>query len=191
MNEKLTFTSPNTKSLSALLALGRVIVLLKNLQSSEVAAFSSRAALPAICDGARPSSAGSPGAKTITATNWANCSASFKCIIRIGVVESSRKTPTLAAPELASILKSDSLRLRPLVYLVLPYMNDVTCVPACKLPSSPRHWILEEVVPLHARNFETNETEALSRDNRLLTFATDNDCLEFHRSPPCFACAAL
>jgi len=35
-----------------------------------------------------------------------------------------------------------------------------------------------------AGNFEADVTEALSRDNGLLTFATDDDFSEFHRSPP-------
>jgi hypothetical protein len=43
---------------------------------------------------------------------------------------------------------------------------------------------VEEVVALLAGNFEADVTEAFSRDNGLLTFATDDDCSEFHRSPP-------
>src|SRR5260370_24191579 len=43
---------------------------------------------------------------------------------------------------------------------------------------------VEEVVTLLARNFEAHVTVALSRDNWLLTFAADDDCSEFHRSPP-------
>ena len=42
---------------------------------------------------------------------------------------------------------------------------------------------MEEVVVLLARNLEANKTEVLSRDNGLLTFATDNDRFEFHSSP--------
>jgi hypothetical protein len=40
---------------------------------------------------------------------------------------------------------------------------------------------------LLARNFEADEAEALSRKNRLLTFAAGNGCSEFHTSPsqPC------
>jgi hypothetical protein len=43
---------------------------------------------------------------------------------------------------------------------------------------------VEEVVTLLARNLEADVTEALSRDYGLLTFAADDDCFEFHRSPP-------
>lgn len=43
---------------------------------------------------------------------------------------------------------------------------------------------VKKTVALLAGNFEANETEALSRDNRLLAFATGNGCSEFHRSPP-------
>jgi len=42
---------------------------------------------------------------------------------------------------------------------------------------------VEEVVALLAGNLEANKTEVLSRDNGLLTFATDNDRFEFHSSP--------
>jgi hypothetical protein len=41
---------------------------------------------------------------------------------------------------------------------------------------------VKKAVALRAGNFE--ETEALSRKNRLLTFATGNGCSEFHTSPP-------
>jgi hypothetical protein len=43
---------------------------------------------------------------------------------------------------------------------------------------------MEEVIALLARNFEANETDALSRNNGLLALAADDDCPEFHRSPP-------
>jgi hypothetical protein len=39
---------------------------------------------------------------------------------------------------------------------------------------------VEEVVALPSGNLEVDETEAFSRSNRLLTFAADNDCPEFH-----------
>jgi len=45
-------------------------------------------------------------------------------------------------------------------------------------------YAVEKAVVLLARNFEADETEALSRKNRLLTFATGNGCSEFHTSPP-------
>src|SRR5215472_5097081 len=48
---------------------------------------------------------------------------------------------------------------------------------------SARKPAVEEVVVLLARNLEANKTEVLSRDNGLLTFATDNDRFEFHSSP--------
>jgi hypothetical protein len=43
---------------------------------------------------------------------------------------------------------------------------------------------VEKAVAFLARNFEADKTEALSRDNRLLTFAAGNGCSEFHTSPP-------
>ena len=43
---------------------------------------------------------------------------------------------------------------------------------------------MEEVLALLAGNLEADVTEAFSLDNGLLTFAADEDCLEFHRSPP-------
>lgn len=43
---------------------------------------------------------------------------------------------------------------------------------------------VEKAVALLARNFEADETEALSRKNGLLTFATGNGRSEFHTSPP-------
>src|SRR5882672_1363493 len=43
---------------------------------------------------------------------------------------------------------------------------------------------VEEVVAFLAGNFEAGETETSSRDNGLLTFAADEDCPEFQRSPP-------
>jgi hypothetical protein len=39
---------------------------------------------------------------------------------------------------------------------------------------------VKEVVALPSGNLEVDETEAISRCNRLLTFAADNDCPEFH-----------
>src|SRR5258708_5875101 len=39
-------------------------------------------------------------------------------------------------------------------------------------------------VGLLAGNLEADVTETLSRDDGLLTFAADDDCSEFHRSPP-------
>jgi hypothetical protein len=42
---------------------------------------------------------------------------------------------------------------------------------------------VEEVVALLAGNLEANKTEVVSRDDGLLTFATDNDHVEFHSSP--------
>jgi hypothetical protein len=45
---------------------------------------------------------------------------------------------------------------------------------------------MEEVIALLAGNFEANETEALSRNNGLLAFAAEDDCPEFHTSPPQF-----
>jgi len=43
---------------------------------------------------------------------------------------------------------------------------------------------VEKAVALLARNFDADEAEALSRKNRLLTFAAGNGCSEFHTSPP-------
>jgi hypothetical protein len=43
---------------------------------------------------------------------------------------------------------------------------------------------VKKAVALRAGNFEANETEAFSRENRLLTFATGDGCSEFHTSPP-------
>jgi len=43
---------------------------------------------------------------------------------------------------------------------------------------------VEEVVALLAGNLEADESEALSRDNGLLTFAADDDLPELHSSPP-------
>jgi hypothetical protein len=43
---------------------------------------------------------------------------------------------------------------------------------------------VEELVTLLTGNLEADETEVFSRDNGLLTFATDDDRFEFHSSPP-------
>jgi len=43
---------------------------------------------------------------------------------------------------------------------------------------------VEEVVALPTGNLETNEIEAFSRDNRLLTFTAQVAYSEFHGSPP-------
>ena len=43
---------------------------------------------------------------------------------------------------------------------------------------------MEEVVAFLSGNLEADVTEALSRDNGLHTFAADDNCSEFHRSPP-------
>src|SRR5882724_6686359 len=43
---------------------------------------------------------------------------------------------------------------------------------------------VEEVVTLLAGNLEADVTETLSRDDGLLTFAANDGCPEFHRSPP-------
>jgi hypothetical protein len=43
---------------------------------------------------------------------------------------------------------------------------------------------VEEAVALLAGNLEADETKAFSRNNGLLTFAADDDRLEFHGSPP-------
>jgi len=43
---------------------------------------------------------------------------------------------------------------------------------------------MEEAVALFAGNLEADGTEAFSRDNGLLTFAADDNCPEFHSSPP-------
>jgi hypothetical protein len=42
---------------------------------------------------------------------------------------------------------------------------------------------VKEVIALLPGNFEADVTETLSRDNGLHTFAADDDCSEFHRSP--------
>ena len=44
--------------------------------------------------------------------------------------------------------------------------------------------MMEEVVAFLAGDFEADETEALSRDNRLSTFAAVEDGSEFHGLPP-------
>lgn len=43
---------------------------------------------------------------------------------------------------------------------------------------------MEEVVALPTGNLEADETGAFSGDHGLLTFTADDDCPEFHRSPP-------
>jgi hypothetical protein len=43
---------------------------------------------------------------------------------------------------------------------------------------------VEEVITLLARNFEADESEALSRDNGFLALAANDDCPESHGLPP-------
>src|SRR5437016_1517543 len=64
-------------------------------------------------------------------------------------------------------------------FLVFSALHHVSflAVPATK-PA------VEEVLALLAGNLEADVAEAFSWDNRLLTYAADDDCLEFHRSPP-------
>jgi hypothetical protein len=63
-----------------------------------------------------------------------------------------------------------------------------TCLRSSRLPAvrATKHSV-EKAVTLLARNLETDEAEALSRKNRLPTFATGNGCSEFHTLPsqPC------
>jgi hypothetical protein len=43
---------------------------------------------------------------------------------------------------------------------------------------------VKEVVALLAGDLEADKTETFSRDNGLLTFTAEDDCFEFHGSPP-------
>ena len=58
----------------------------------------------------------------------------------------------------------------------LPHIS-IPAVPAMKPP-------MEKQITLLAGNLEADVTETLSRGDGLLTFAADDDCSEFHRSPP-------
>jgi hypothetical protein len=65
-----------------------------------------------------------------------------------------------------------------------PFLH-LSALPHVSFPavSAPKPAV-EELVAFLAGNLEADETETLSRDNGLLTFAADGDCLEFHRLPP-------
>jgi hypothetical protein len=88
-------------------------------------------------------------------------------------------------PRLASVLESDSLRLRPSHYLLSfsgPLLLTFLQVALPAVPSAKP--AVEEVIAFLPRNFETDKTPAFSRNDWLLAFAAHDDGPEFHCSSP-------
>src|SRR5215813_3888997 len=106
------------------------------------------------------------------------------CILPTAIL--AQTTPTYESanpPPLRQILYNQSLSLsvqsrwpsEP--FLLLPVLPHVSS-PAVSA-SKPT---VEELVALFSESLEADETEVLSRNNGLLTFAANVDCPEFHGS---------
>jgi len=105
------------------------------------------------------------------------------CILPTAVLAQTTPTYESANPpsppdslqSIASIKCAVSLASEP--FLLLPVLSHVS-FPAVSA-SKPT---VEELVALFSESLEADETEVLSRNNGLLTFAANVDCPEFHGS---------